>query len=204
LSQINTDRLDSVENKTKKSLRADCTCVFAIFGGRNNMDRRHILNILKISVLTATGLSLFSSTAIAQQRTLKESIIGSWSVVSFFNQYADGKKVNQFGTSMNGNLTFDNNGRYSQILIGEKQPAMKSDDPRRPDALIIAYFGSYTVNEASKTITLKLERHSNSMRDGAELSWTVTTNGDALSLVGSPRKDPQGTFSPHIEVTRAK
>ena len=34
---------------------------------------------------------------------------------------------------------------------------MKTDDPRKPDAMVVAYFGSYTVDEAGKKITGKIE-----------------------------------------------
>jgi hypothetical protein len=160
--------------------------------------------ILSLSAVTVLGLALLPGHAIAQQKALKESIVGSWSVTSVSDHYEDGKKVNPWGAGMKGNLTFDNNGRFTQILIGEKQPAMKSADPRRPDALTVAYFGSYALNEGSKTVTVKVERATNSIRDGADQSWTVTMTGDAMSLVGSARKDEKGTFSPHLEVKRAK
>ena len=165
------------------------------------MNRR---NVLSLSVFTALGLALLAVNAVAQQKTLKETIVGTWSVASVSDHYEDGKKINPWGAGMSGNLTFDNSGHFSQILIGEQQPAMKSNDPRRADALAIAYFGSYTVNEADKVVSVKVEHATNSSRNGADQKWTVTISADALSLVGSPRKDDKGTFSPHLEVKRAK
>jgi hypothetical protein len=35
--------------------------------------------------------------------------------------------------------------------------SMKTDDPRKPDAPIVAYYGSYTVDEAGKKIFGKIE-----------------------------------------------
>jgi hypothetical protein len=104
---------------------------------------------------------------------------------------------------MKGALTFDYNGRFTHILIGEKEPNVESDDPNRPDALVVAYFGSYTVDERNKVVSVWIERGSNSRRNGEAQKWAVTMRGDTLNLVGSPHDDPQGQFSRHLEVKRA-
>ena len=65
-------------------------------------------------------------------------------------------KVNPWGAGMKGALGFDTNGRFIQVLIGEKQPAMKMQNTRRPDALTLSFpFGTYTVNDADKTISVR-------------------------------------------------
>ena len=117
-----------------------------------------------------------------------------------------GTKLNPWGDGMKGAFTFDKNGRFTQIFIGEKQAAMKTDDPRRADALTLAFIGSYSVSEGDKVISVRNERATNSIRDRAEQKWTVTSFGDdAMTLVGAtPRKDLHGTFIPHVELKRAK
>ena len=101
-------------------------------------------------------------------------------------------------------FSFDAAGRFSQIIIGDAQPAMKTPDPRKPDAPVVAYYGNYTVNEGAKTIAVKVDAGSYSPRAGSELTWTVEIKGDTLSLVGSPRKDQEGTYTPRVELKRAK
>ena len=141
----------------------------------------------------------------AQDKPLKDSIVGAWTIVSLTDEYDTGRKIETFGAGLKGRIMFDGAGQFSQIIIGEKQASMKTPDPRRPDALIVAYFGSYSVNEGDKTISMKLERHTNSFRDGSEQKVTVkSSTADTLVLVGSPRKDQHGTFSPHFELRRAK
>ena len=81
---------------------------------------------------------------------------------------------------------------------------MKTPDPREPDAPIVAYYGSYTVNEGNKAIAAKVDAGSYSPRAGSEQNWTVETKGDTLTLVGTPRKDQEGTFTPRVELKRAK
>jgi hypothetical protein len=159
------------------------------------------------SVLVATIVLMLMPAAgsPAQEKPLKEAIVGAWSLTSVFDEYESGQKNNPFGTGVKGSLMFDSSGRFSQIVIGERQDDMKQADPRRPDALAVAYFGTYTVSEADKIVSMKLERAANSSRDGAELKLTIKSiSADALSFVGSPRKDQRGTFSPHLELKRAK
>jgi len=141
----------------------------------------------------------------AQEKPLKDAIAGAWAIVALTDEYDTGKKNNPWGAGLKGRIMFDGAGQFSQIIIGEKQESMKSPDPRRPDALAVAFFGSYAVNEGDKTIVMKLERGSNSSRDGSEQKLTVkSSTGDTLVLVGSPRKDQHGTFSPIFELRRAK
>ena len=59
---------------------------------------------------------------------------------------------------MKGSLTFVSNGRYTQMIIGEMDPAMKTPDTRRADAFSMAAVGTYTVNEADKHVMVRFER----------------------------------------------
>jgi hypothetical protein len=165
------------------------------------MNRR---SLISLSTIAALGLAVLPGIAVSQQKSLKDTIVGSWSITSVVDQYESGKKNNPWGAGVKGQLMFDGAGRFSQIIIGEAQPAMKTADPRKPDALVVAYYGSYTVNEGSKTIAQKWDGASYSSRVGSQFTWTVAIKGDTVSLVGSPRKDQEGTFSPHLELKRAK
>jgi hypothetical protein len=89
-----------------------------------------------------------------------------------------------------GGFSFDGNGHFMWIIIGEKQAALKFDDPRRPDAYTVAQLGTYKVD--GNVISIHIERAANSIRDGADQTLTVTGSGDSLIFTGSPRKDPKG------------
>jgi Lipocalin-like domain len=164
------------------------------------MNRRTALRV------SALALGSLPRSAFAQGTSLKEIVVGTWLISSTFDQYADGKNRNPWGEGMKGSFTFDNRGWFTQIFIGEKQLAMKSDDPRRADALALAFIGTYSVSEGDKVISVRNDRATNSIRDHAEQKWTVTAfSADAMTLVGAtPRKDPQGTFFAHVELKRAK
>jgi hypothetical protein len=165
------------------------------------MNRR---SLISLSAIAALGLAVLPGSAVSQQKPLKDAIVGSWSITSVFDQYENGKKNNPWG-AVKSQFVFDGAGRYTQIIIGEAQPAMKTANPRKPDAPVVAQYGSYTVNESNKTIAMKTDGAAYSPRAGTQGTYTVVAiNGDTMSLVGSPRKDQIGTFSPHLELKRAK
>ncbi|HXM81658.1 MAG TPA: lipocalin-like domain-containing protein [Burkholderiales bacterium] len=164
------------------------------------MNRR---SLISLSAIAALGLAVLPGIAVGQQKSLKDTIVGSWSITSVIDQYENGKKSNPWG-AVKGNVSFDGAGRFSQIIIGEAQPAMKTAEPRKPDALVVAYYGGYTVNEGTKTIAAKIDGASYSPRLGTPQTWTVAIDGDTVTLVGSPRKDQEGTFTPRLELKRAK
>src|SRR5262245_54359032 len=129
-------------------------------------------------------------------------MIGAWVLTSVFDQYENGDKKDNWGGGVSGQLQLGRSGRFSQIVIGAPVAGMKTDDPRKPDAPVVAFYGTYTVDEASKTITAKLERASWSARAGTSQTYKVEGSGDKLTLIGSPRKDQYGTFTPRLEVRR--
>jgi hypothetical protein len=68
------------------------------------MNRRNILNL---SAITAMGLAMLPGTALSQQKTLKEQLIGTWIVVSADSTAPDGKKEQLYGPNPKGILVLD-------------------------------------------------------------------------------------------------
>jgi hypothetical protein len=158
------------------------------------------LRTMAIGAMLSVGC--VANPAMAQEKSLKEAVIGPWLITAVFDEYQSGEKKDNWGGQVKGQITFGRTGRFTQIIIGQPIAAMKSDDPRKPDAPVVAYFGSYTVDEAGKKITGKIEAASYSPRANMETIWTVQGSGDKLTFILSPRKDQHGTFTPKIEVRR--
>jgi hypothetical protein len=126
------------------------------------MNRHHILGF---SVITAVGLALLSGNAIAQQKSLKDHLTGAWTLVSIVNTMPDGKKQEFFGPNPKGLLVFDASGRYSQAQVRAGRPKFQSANrldatPAEAKAAVndsLAQFGGWSVDEASKTIVLRIE-----------------------------------------------
>jgi hypothetical protein len=124
------------------------------------MDRRDILTLG-----AAAGLGLLPGAAAAQQKTLKDQIVGTWTLVSWVQTRADGTKNLRFGSNPKGINTFSPTGRFSLIIIQSDLPKISSNDPMKPtpeeaQAIVrgsIAYFGTYSVEEATKSLTLQLD-----------------------------------------------
>jgi len=150
----------------------------------------------------AAGLASGAGLVTAQEKPFKEAIIGAWVVTSVFDEYDNGQKKDNWGGPVKGQITFGRSGRFSLILVGPAVASMKTDDPRKPDALTVAYYGTYSVDEGAKKINTKVETAAYSARANMDQSWNVQGSGDKVTLIGSPRKDQHGTFSPKLEVRR--
>jgi hypothetical protein len=144
------------------------------------MNRRHILSL---SVLTAMGLALLPSSALAQQKSLKEQLVGTWTVASWEQVLPDGSKLQRFGDNPKGVHVFDANGRYVVMFARPDLPKIASRNPMKttPEenkAVMegtIAYYGTYTVDEATKVITLRVEASSFPNQVGADNKRTITS-----------------------------
>src|SRR6266478_4365211 len=89
------------------------------------MNRR---GILSISTVMAFGLAVLSGSALAQQKSLKEQLVGTYTLVSVASTARDGRKVDLFGTSPRGLITFDAGGHYAQIVVRPDRPRFKANN----------------------------------------------------------------------------
>jgi hypothetical protein len=89
------------------------------------MNRRSILNL---SAIAAVGLALLSGSSFAQQKSLKEQLVGTWMLVSFDSFYGSGTKVpNMEGSDLKGQLIFTDNGHMSNQMITQFPKIASSD-----------------------------------------------------------------------------
>lgn len=124
------------------------------------MDRRSILTIG-----AGAGLGLLPRAAMAQSKTLKEQIVGAWTLVSWIQTRPDGTKNYRFGNNPKGVNMFSPAGRFSLIIMKADLPKISSNDAMKPtaeeaEAIVIgsiAYYGTYSVDEAAKSLTLQLD-----------------------------------------------
>jgi len=151
------------------------------------MNRR---NILSISGIVAFGLALLPGGAVGQQRSIKEQIVGVWTLVSFDSFDAGGTKIpNMEGRDVKGQYIFTDNGRMSFQIITEfpklASNARLNSTPAEDKAVahgVLSYFGSYTVSEADKIISLNIERSSFPNQIASNVKRVATFTGDELKL----------------------
>src|ERR1700733_4579890 len=78
--------------------------------GSNTMNTRSILSMAAIAGL---GLTLVPSIAPAQQKSLKDQIVGTWTLVSWVQTLKDGSKNLRFGNDPKGVNTFTPDGQFT-------------------------------------------------------------------------------------------
>jgi hypothetical protein len=119
--------------------------------------------ILSICAMTTMALAMMPGSATAQQKSLKEQLVGTWTFVSSTAKLADGSPA--WGTNPKGQLSLDANGRHFGIIVRSDLPKYASNNrmqtsPAEDKATVqgaIAFFGTYTVNEADRSYTLRVD-----------------------------------------------
>jgi len=129
---------------------------------------RRIALALTTTTLLGLGLAIATSNASAQQKSLKDQLVGTWNVVSWDQSNKDGSKFQRFGANPKGINMFDANGHFAIMFARPDLPKIAANSPSKPTpeeakAIVggaISYFGTYTVDEATKTIKLHIEASS--------------------------------------------
>jgi hypothetical protein len=148
------------------------------------MNRRGILNL---SAITALGLALSINSPLAQPRSLKDQLVGTWILSS----------AEPYGTNPKGSYMFDSNGRFSAILMRNDLPKYASNSrtqatPSEYKGTVdgsIAYFGTYTVNGTDLDLRVEgstfgnwtgtVQKRTNVSVVGDELKYNVPAPSDA-------------------------
>src|ERR1700719_2549 len=108
------------------------------------------------------ALALSAGAAAAQPaKSLKDQIVGTWNFVVAEVTAPDGKKSFPFGETPKGILIFTADGRFAQIHVASDVPRIASNNrltgtPEEYAAIMrrsLSVFGTYTVDEANKTVT---------------------------------------------------
>jgi Lipocalin-like domain len=144
------------------------------------MNRRATLAMATTGLLClAVGLS--AGDAFAQQKSLKEQLVGTWTLVSSDQVRPDGTKLRQFGSDPKGINVFDANGRFFVMIASADNLQIASIGSKTnsdEDGLIvesIAYYGTYTVNEDVTVISLHLDASTFPNQVGTDQKRTITS-----------------------------
>jgi hypothetical protein len=142
------------------------------------MNRRRIFCL---SVIPALALLLLPGSA-AAQKLLKEQLVGTWTITSWEQVRPNSDKFQRFGVNPKGVHTFDGNGRYVVMFARSDLPKFAVGDPMKatPQEVktvmdgTIAYYGTYSVDEATKVVSLTVEASTFPNQVGAENKRTIT------------------------------
>ena len=122
---------------------------------------------MKLRTIAAALLALVvSAGAAAAQpaKSLKDLIVGTWNFVVAEVTAPDGKKSFPFGETPKGILILTADGRFAQIHVASDVPRIASNNrltgtPEEYAEIMrrsLSVFGTYTVDEADRTVTYNI------------------------------------------------
>jgi hypothetical protein len=170
------------------------------------MDRRSFLEVVGTAAL---GGVLVASGALAQRKPIKDQLVGAWTLLLDDGIGPDGTKVPLFGPNPVGTLIFISNGRYSlQIMRVVNRAAFASnnrdtgtaDENKAVAQGTISHFGTYTVDEASKTINFRIEGSSFPNWENTNQKRLVTAITDEVLTYRNPTSSTPAQGFTHTEL----
>ena len=141
------------------------------------------------SVRAAAAMSLMCFIAMPASAQVDKNLVGAWTIVSITVEQGD-KKSEPYGANVKGTQVFDANGRFAVVVMRGDLPKVASNNRETATAEesqqiahgSLAYFGSYTVNEADKSMTLQIESATLANWNGTTQKRLYAINGDQMTI----------------------
>lgn len=159
------------------------------------MNRRGALGLYAITLVT---IPTFPNSSVAQGQSFRDQLVGTWIYVSSTGKREDGSDVQR--PSLQGAVTYTADGRFHFITTRTDAPKYASSDPARPspdEAMAIAsgtiaYTGTYTVDENTKTIHANIETSTFPNLVGAPNQRRIITSITADEMKFTNPRTPAG------------
>jgi hypothetical protein len=151
------------------------------------MHQRNIL--IAVAIL---GFVLLPVDAVAQEKSLKEQLVGAWTLVSMEVIEKDGTKRREFGLTPKGVMILDAGGKYARVSerpgrnhfnapekFRQVTPAAEFGEAAREFG---ANFGTWSVNEADKSLIQRWDGDLVPNVEGWETKASISLAGGELKL----------------------
>ena len=150
--------------------------------------------IFAVCTIAALGSSMLTFDALGQKQSLKEQLVGTWTLLSWEQKKGDGTKVERYGTSPTGIAFFDEGGRYIITAMRSDRAKYASnalwqstpEENKETADGTITYFGTYSISEPDSSITVRVDGSSFPNWNGTNQKRFVTIAGDHLMLTVRP------------------
>lgn len=149
------------------------------------MDRRNLL-----AAAAGCGSVLLAGAALGQQPEgpARAPFVGTWTLVSIKYVAPGGHEIEPFGPGAQGLLYFDAGGRFAtQVMAANRRPFASNnrmtgtaEETRAMSQGVVAYFGTYTVEAASRLLTLHIAQSSFPNWNGTDQVRKFEFVGDEL------------------------
>ena len=148
-------------------------------------------SVLSAWVAMIFGIVSLSADALAEQGSLSDQLIGTWSLVSVDYVRPDGSRFRTFGDDPQGIAFFDRNGHYIIAVMRSDRPKFAVNDRMKGTADeykataqgIMTYFGTYSVNDIDRVINIHVVSSSFPNWNGMDQKRLFTVTGDQLTLI---------------------
>jgi len=159
------------------------------------MNRRYALGACAAALISTVA---FPNNGVSQERSLKDQLVGTWIYVSSTGTRDDGSAVQR--PSLRGAVTYTAEGRFHFMTVRADAPKYASGDSARPspeEAMaiasgVIAYTGTYAVDESTKTINVNIEASSFPNLVGAPNQRRIVTSVTDDELKFTNPRTPAG------------
>jgi hypothetical protein len=142
------------------------------------MNWRQIL-VLSVTAVAATALS---GDSFAQEKSLKEQLVGTWKFVSAVDTRPDGTKFDPFGGNGAGTQSFASTGQFNYQILRSDTGSDTGDEFESMAQGVISYFGSYSLDDSGKMLTQHVESSSFPSFNGTDRKWSLALSTDELTL----------------------
>jgi hypothetical protein len=139
------------------------------------------MKVMRIAaVLVAASIGVGAGSA-QPAKSLREQLVGTWNFVIAEITAQDGTKTLPFGDAPKGQLIFTADGHFSQVHISSGLPRIASNnrlagtdaDNRAIVQGTLALFGTYSVDEAKKTLTFNITASTFPNQQGTTQTRTI-------------------------------
>lgn len=152
----------------------------------------------RICWVAAIALSA-SQAAHAQTASVKELLVGTWTMNAADAVRADASRASLFGANPKGTMIFTADGHFALIQMRAELPRIAANNrdqgtPEEYKSIVsgsIAYYGTYTLDEAAKTMVLQLDGSTYANLLGGEQKRIITTL-TADELIFTNPRNPAG------------
>src|SRR3984885_9327394 len=126
------------------------------------MNKAHIVTL---SAVAALALAMLPRSAISQEASLRQQLVGAWTLVSIIATDKAGNKSDRRGPNPKGLLIFDASGRFSILTSRAELPNFAIDNVNQGTAEenkavmtgMIANVGTWAVEGKTRTTTTPTE-----------------------------------------------
>jgi hypothetical protein len=150
--------------------------------------------IFAACTIAAFGLPMTTFDALGQKPSLKEQLVGIWTLLSWEQKKGDGSKLERYGTSPKGIAFFDAGGRYIITVMRADRAKYASNalwqgtpgENKETADGTITYFGTYSMSDADSSISIHVEGSSFPNWNDTDQKRFVAIAGQQLILTVRP------------------